>query len=108
MDKPDRKALLEGLRAELRERIQRYEDHRHRISGVLDKDLEDQATQAQNDEVVDGLEEEATEELAQVERALARINAQLGERCEKCGDPIEAGRLEALPYTTRCKNCVAS
>ncbi|WP_277812221.1 TraR/DksA family transcriptional regulator [Chromohalobacter canadensis] len=108
MDKPNRKTLLEELRIELQERIQRYEDHRHRISGVLDKDLEEQVSQALNDEVVDRLQDEATTELAQVERALARIDAQLGERCEKCGDTITAGRLEALPYTTRCKNCVAA
>ena len=53
----DRKALLEDLRTELQERLERYKDHQQRITGALDKDLEEQATQAQNDEVVDQLED---------------------------------------------------
>lgn len=101
----DRKALLEGLRKELQARIQHYEDHRHRISGALDKDIEDQALEVQNDEVVERLDDEARIELAQVERALVRIDAQIGDRCEECGDPIAPARLEALPYTTHCKDC---
>lgn len=101
----DRKTLLEGLRTELQARIQRYEDHQHRTSGALDKDIEDQALEVQNDEVVERLDDEAKTELAQVERALARIDAQVGDRCEECGDPIAPGRLEALPYTTHCKDC---
>lgn len=101
----DRKALLEDLRTELQERLERYKDHQQRITGALDKDLEEQATQAQNDEVVDQLEDEATAELTQVERALARIEAQLGEYCEQCGGLIAPGRLKALPYATRCTDC---
>lgn len=100
-----RKAKLEELRADLLARIDRYQDHQHRASGALDKDLEEQALETQNDEVVDRLEQEAKEELAQVDRALARIDAQVGDRCEECGDPIAVERLAALPYTTRCKDC---
>jgi DnaK suppressor protein len=37
-----------------------------------------------------------------VELALARIDAGGFGRCEACGDPIEAERLDALPYTTLC------
>ncbi|GAB2800560.1 hypothetical protein GCM10027040_30160 [Halomonas shantousis] len=101
----DRKALLEGLRADLQTRIRRYQDHQHRTSGPLDKNPEEQALEVQNDEVVEQLEAEAKEELAQVERALVRIDAQVGDRCEECGDPIAPDRLVALPYTTRCKDC---
>ncbi|MCD6003522.1 MULTISPECIES: TraR/DksA family transcriptional regulator [Halomonadaceae] len=100
-----RKALLEGLRTELQERLQRYKEHQHRISGALEKDLEEQATQVQNDEVVDQLENEATSELTQIELALARIEAQLGDYCEECGGLIAPERLKALPYATRCKDC---
>lgn len=101
----DRKTLLEELRTEFQARIQRYESHQHRTSGALEKDSAEQATQAQNDEVVDWLEDEATAELAQVERALARLDAGVGDRCEECGESIAPGRLEALPYATRCKGC---
>ena len=37
-----------------------------------------------------------------VEHALARIDAGGFGRCEACGDPIEAERLDALPYATLC------
>ncbi|MCG7600879.1 TraR/DksA family transcriptional regulator [Halomonas sp. McH1-25] len=105
MTTQERRAKLEELRADLQTRIQRYQNHQHRTNGALDKDLEEQALEIQNDEVVERLEDEAREELSQVERALARIDAQVGDRCEECGDPIAPGRLEALPYTTRCKDC---
>ena len=37
-----------------------------------------------------------------VEHALARIDAGGFGRCEACDGPIEAERLDALPYTTLC------
>jgi DnaK suppressor protein len=37
-----------------------------------------------------------------VEDALARIEAGEFGRCEACGGPIEAERLDALPYATLC------
>jgi DnaK suppressor protein len=37
-----------------------------------------------------------------VEDALARIEAGGFGRCEACGGPIEAERLDALPYATVC------
>jgi DnaK suppressor protein len=37
-----------------------------------------------------------------VEHALARIDAGRFGRCEACGGPIEAERLDALPYATLC------
>jgi len=27
--------------------------------------------------------------------------------CENCGEPIPVARLEALPYSSLCKNCAA-
>ena len=40
--------------------------------------------------------------IEKVEHALARIDAGGFGRCEACGGPIEAERLDALPYTTLC------
>ena len=37
-----------------------------------------------------------------VEHALARIDGGHFGRCEACGGPIEAERLDALPYATLC------
>jgi DnaK suppressor protein len=40
--------------------------------------------------------------IQKVEHALARIDDGSYGRCEACGKPIEAERLDALPYTTLC------
>ncbi|MBW7470210.1 TraR/DksA family transcriptional regulator [Marinobacter sp. M216] len=101
----NRKAELETLRADLKVRLSRFEAHQHREDGALDKDFEEQASQTQNDEVVDSLEVETREELAQIERALERIENGIGDECESCGEPIDPRRLQVLPYTTLCVDC---
>jgi DnaK suppressor protein len=40
--------------------------------------------------------------LADVERALAKLDEGSYGRCDVCGDPIAEGRLEALPWAVRC------
>lgn len=104
----ERREALETQRDELIERLQRYRAHRHRDAGALDKDMDDQALEVQNDEVVESLEAEAEEELAQVEHALERLAAGQGERCERCGATIAPGRLAAPPYSTLCVDCAGA
>jgi len=53
-------------------------------------------------EVRNGLDDEAAEELNQVNDALARLEAGEYGNCKVCGNPIGEARLEALPYTTLC------
>ncbi|MCG7199329.1 TraR/DksA C4-type zinc finger protein [Marinobacter pelagius] len=101
----DRKSELEALKADLQARLTRYHAHQKREDGALDKDFEEQATQTQNDEVVDSLESEARAELVQIEHALERINDGVGEECESCGEEIDPRRLQVLPYTTLCVDC---
>ena len=45
---------------------------------------------------------ELTETLAAVESALARIDAGTYGVCERCGEPISAERLEAMPMASTC------
>jgi DnaK suppressor protein len=40
--------------------------------------------------------------LAEVERALAKLEDETYGRCDACGAEIGAGRLEARPWATRC------
>jgi DnaK suppressor protein len=99
-----RRALVE-LRVETLERIQRYEAHQHQRRDALDKDLEEQASEIQSDDIVDLLENEAHAELTQIEKAISRIDAHVGKLCEVCGEVIDIHRLQALPYATRCNEC---
>lgn len=56
-------------------------------------------------EVREGLDDEAAQELNQVNDALARLERGEYGLCESCGSPIGKARLEALPYTTLCIDC---
>ncbi len=42
---------------------------------------------------------------SQVQEALMRIESGSFGVCEDCGKEIPAARLEAIPYTTLCKEC---
>jgi len=50
----------------------------------------------------------AQEHLRSLERAIARDCDGERARCERCGQPIDAERLEALPGTFRCAPCARS
>ncbi len=43
--------------------------------------------------------------LAQVERALGRLDAGTYGRCENCGNAIPKPRLQAFPRATLCVSC---
>lgn len=48
-----------------------------------------------------------TKSLADIDRALAKIADGSYGRCDTCGDPIPADRLEVLPTASRCVGCKA-
>lgn len=66
------------------------------------RDSTDAATVSQG--VSESLEEEslATDTLRQVRDALQRIEAGTYGKCSACGRPIEAARLEAVPWAEYC------
>ena len=43
--------------------------------------------------------------LAQIDEALAKIEAGTYGTCDRCGQAIAPARLEALPYATLCVSC---
>ncbi|MHB8458620.1 MAG: TraR/DksA family transcriptional regulator [Candidatus Limnocylindrales bacterium] len=51
------------------------------------------------------LRDRAVSQLALVEGALARLEAGTFGRCLRCGGPIGAERLEALPWAEMCIGC---
>jgi DnaK suppressor protein len=79
-------------------------DMRHE-SDPLVADFADQATQREDDEVLAQISDSADAELLQIRRALARLEAGEYETCARCGEPIAAGRLQAVPATDRCSQC---
>lgn len=71
----------------------------------LSADFEEQVVQRENDDVLRGLNEAARTELAQLNRALARIDEGAYLTCVSCGESIQLERLHAVPYTDLCARC---
>ena len=65
----------------------------------------EQATERQNDMVLQGLLADARASVKEVQHALERLDAGTYGECEKCGEPISAARLAALPAAPLCINC---
>ena len=68
---------------------------------------EEEATQSFELEKRLALEKQIRENIADVERALDRLDKGTYGRCEICGKLIDPNRLEALPYAAVCMNCKA-
>ncbi len=99
-----RQRLL-ARRDELAQRAARAGADLRREDEPLSADFEEQVVQRENDDVLRGLGEAARVELAQLNRALARIDEGSYLSCAACGDEIQVERLEVVPYTDLCARC---
>lgn len=68
-------------------------------------DTADAAFDATGEELASHLAEIESEELAQVETALARIKQGRYGSCDGCDQKISVARLSALPHSTLCIEC---
>lgn len=88
------------VRRELEEERDRLAVERARLNGALGD--HDPAPSSNPDEA---LEETVEHVIFQIDAALTRIAAGTYGVCERCGGPISAERLAALPYAVRCVSC---
>ena len=95
---------LEARRAQLESRVARIQGH---LRSPGEPDSQEQATEAENDEVLERLDEAERRELDEIRTALARIATGSYGQCARCGEPIGAKRLGVLPYATLCIGCAA-
>jgi RNA polymerase-binding protein DksA len=72
------------------------------VSSSNDNHLADTATETYERELDEGLEEDARDQLHQVDEALTRIEEGTYGNCASCGKEIPVERLEAVPWTTLC------
>lgn len=101
----DRKNIVLQLtekRTELLDRLNRVQKSK---SKVHDRDFSEQATERENDEVVDSLEDSILLEIEQINRALSRLESNTYDICSNCNEKIASDRLKALPYTSLCIEC---
>ena len=94
-------ALLE-LKDEYQTRIDKIEDHIQNPQDDLNEHWEDQAISYRQNDMRKNLKAEAQQNLIYVDNALSRIEDGTYGECEVCDEPIEAQRLQALPYATLC------
>ncbi len=72
------------------------------MSSSADNHLADTASETYERELDEGLEEDAQDQLREVEDALMRLEDGTYGFCSVCGKPIPVERLEAVPWTTLC------
>lgn len=101
-----RSHLLEMLE-ELDERLTKITADVKHENVPQEKDFEEMATQAENNEVLDYLGNAARMERERVKQAIARIDKGEYGICELCGEPIKKERLEAVPYSSMCVKCAS-
>ncbi len=97
------KTKLLALKDELTQRI-----------NAIDKDIKhegmssnwtEQATERENDEVLESLGNASEKELVMINTALKRIDSGDYFSCSLCGEEIPSSRLELLPFSSHCVNC---
>lgn len=72
---------------------------------TMDNHMADTATVMHDREVDYTLEGASTQVLAEIDAALARLDAGTYGICSSCGGPIGDERLQAMPYATQCIAC---
>ena len=102
---PQIKEQLLSKREQINRRLAKLHAPTRRSEEPLTADFAEQAVQRQNDEVISALEQASRQELTQINRALARIDAGEYGLCVVCGNPIPEARLAILPYTQHCVAC---
>jgi RNA polymerase-binding protein DksA len=97
------KRSLEEKLSALTGRLSKIEAH---LRDPGSKDSEERAVEAENEEVLERLDETERAEIQAIRTALERIGHGTYGVCSKCGGEIESKRLGVLPYTTLCVTCI--
>ncbi len=101
---------ISKIQDQLKSRLETLNQRIGEIEGDLrtapSANWEEQATETQGDQVLEGVEGSALIEAQQVHAALTRIDAGTYGECSTCVEPIGENRLQALPYAIQCMDCV--
>jgi RNA polymerase-binding protein DksA len=103
---------LEAERAELEERIEEieanvFEKTQSDLTGEagFDEDFADAGTATFDRERELSIQNNIRDLIGQINRAITRIDEGTYGTCERCGRPIDASRLKALPHALLCMDC---
>ena len=99
--------VAKALKARLSELTGRVAEIDSELRTPLPADSEDRATDLENQDALEGIENSKIKEIKQIGEALKRIaEGTYGVRA-KCGIDIDPKRLKALPNATRCISCAS-
>lgn len=101
----DYKQRLLTLRNEYEHKLGAINADVHHKNEPVEKDFAEQATQRENDDVLNALIEDAKQVIAQINRSLHRIENDEYGICVKCGNEISEKRLDIVPYADLCIEC---
>ena len=99
------KSQLVALRDDLTQRVESISKDLHHGEIEIEKDFAEQATQLENDEVLNSLNDEAKASVMQIDKALLRIKDGTYGICVECGEQIKQQRLQVVPYAALCITC---
>jgi DnaK suppressor protein len=99
----DVRTLLEEKRAQLREQLDEMSAPPTELGSIsFGKRVGEGTSQAVDRLSAVPAHAKLQELLAEVDRALDKLDDETYGQCDVCGDDIGAGRLEARPWATRC------
>ena len=96
------KKKIQTRLAELQGRMERVEAA---LDEPMDPDLEDQAIELEDDDVLESVGRAGLREIGLLNAALARIEKGTYGICKICGNTISDARLDAVPFTLLCRDC---
>ena len=99
--------IAKALKARLAELTGRVAEIDSQIRRPLSADLEEQATDLENQDALKAIGNSENQEIHEIRKALKRISEGTYGICAQCGEEIDPKRLEALPTATRCISCAA-
>jgi len=102
---PNKTRIRERLQTRLGVLLAQLKEIEQMMREPEDDDLEEQASEWDDDVVQDGLARLIREEIGLSQEALRRLEEGTYERCECCGKLIGQRRLRALPQATGCVRC---
>lgn len=111
---PETRALLAAQRQATEARLAALErEHTDMVEASGSANADDEhdpegATIAFEREQLAAFLDQAREQLRQLDAAGRRLDDGTYGRCERCGQPISAGRLSARPTATTCIDCAGT
>lgn len=96
---------LIDLLEELDDRLQHITDDVKHVDSPISQDFAEQATDVENDEVLDALGNSTRTEIEKIKHAILRIDDGTYGICLSCGQPIKKERLKVIPFSSQCIHC---